>query len=158
MRSSWLAVVAVVGLLLPVLADDAAKGTKIELKSFSFKVPKEQAELFGFNEGEDKLFFYAGGTAEVKSKVADEGEYEIVIKASSDKALNEGGKFKLTVNGNAVGKETETADGDPKEYKFTTTLKAGEVTLAIEFTNDAYKENEYDRNLYVQAVTIKKVK
>ena len=28
----------------------------------------------------------------------------------------------------------------------------------IEFTNDVYKENEYDRNLYVQAVSVKKVK
>jgi len=28
--------------------------------------------------------------------------------------------------------------------------------LGIEFTNDAYKENEYDRNLFVYEVRLKK--
>jgi hypothetical protein len=30
--------------------------------------------------------------------------------------------------------------------------------LTIEFTNDVYKDGEYDRNLYVHAVAVKKVK
>jgi hypothetical protein len=71
--------------------------------------------------------------------------------------LNVGAKFKLAVDGKPVGKETET-EGEPKAYKFSTPLKAGERRLAIEFTNDVYKEGEYDRNLYVHAVVLKKVK
>jgi hypothetical protein len=161
MRTRWLLVVVGVALAcLPVLAtaaDDAAKPMTVELKSFTFKVPEAKMDLFGYNDGEAKLFFYTNGTGEAKVKVPDDGDYEVVIKASADVALKEGAKFKVAVDGKEAGKETETTD-EPKEYKFTTTLKAGEHKLTIEFTNDVYKEGEYDRNLYVHGVTVKKVK
>jgi hypothetical protein len=143
----------------PVLvkaADDETKPIVVELKSF--KLPEVPADLFGFNEGEGKLFLYTNGKATAKVKVPTEGDYEIVVKASGDKALNEGAKFKVAVDGKDVGKETETTDGEPKDYKFPATLKAGERELTIEFTNDVYKEGEYDRNLYVFAVELKKAK
>jgi hypothetical protein len=35
-------------------------------------------------------------------------------------------------------------------------LKKGESNLSIKFTNDVYKENEYDRNLFVHGVKIEK--
>jgi hypothetical protein len=54
--------------------------------------------------------------------------------------LNEGGKFKVAVDGKPCGKETETSDGEPKEYRFATPLKAGEHQLAIEFTNDVFSD------------------
>ena len=152
-------VVALVFLpFLPAAADDAPKPIKLELKDFKFISPEGKADLFGYNEGEEKLFFYTNGTAEAKFKVPADGDYEIVIKASQDKALDEGAKFKLAVNGKQVGKETETKEGDPKEFKFPITLKSGEHKMTIEYTNDVYKEGEYDRNLYVHAVSIKKVK
>jgi hypothetical protein len=137
-------------------ADEEAKPIVVELKSF--KLPEEKTDLFGYNEGDGKLFLYTNGKVTSKVKVADEGDYEIIIKASGDKALNEGAKFKLAVDGKAIGKETETSDGEPKDYKFPSTLKAGELELSIEFTNDVYKEGEYDRNLYVFGVELKKVK
>ena len=143
----------------PVLAktaDDETKPVVVELKSFKF--PEGQNDLFGFNEGEGKLFLYTNGKATAKVKVPADGDYEIIVTASGDKALNEGAKFKVAVDGKGVGKETETSDGDPKEYKFTSTLKAGDHELTIEFTNDVYKEGEYDRNLYVHAVALKKAK
>ena len=43
---------------------------------------------------------------------------------------------------------------DAKTYTFTTKLKKGDVKLSIAFTNDVYKENEFDRNLYVHKVKI----
>jgi len=137
-------------------AADDAKPITIELKSFKF--PTEQADLFGYNEGDEKLFLYTNGKVNAKVKVPAEGNYELVVKASGDKALNEGAKFKVAVDGKEVGKETETGDGEPKEYKFPVSLKAGEHELAIEFTNDVYKEGEYDRNLYIYAVTVTKSK
>jgi hypothetical protein len=162
MRSRWLAGLALVLALLPVLAcvaDEAAKPQRVELSSFSFKVAKELADLFQYdNEGEGKLSFYTNGAAEAKVKVAGDGDYEVVVTASGDAALKEGAKFKLSLDGKPLGKETETTDGAPKDYKFPVTLKAGEHTLSIEFTNDAYKENDYDRNLYVHGMTLKKVK
>ena len=60
-------------------------------------------------------------------------------------------------DGKLCGKEAESSD-EPKEYKFPATLKAGERKLAIEFTNDVFKEGEYDRNLYVHEVKLTKAK
>jgi len=136
--------------------DEEAKPVVVELKSF--KLPEAQSDLFGFNEGEGKLFFYTNGKATAKIKLPGDGDYEIVVKASGDKALNEGAKFKMAIDGKTVGKETETTDGEPRDYKFPATLKAGEHELTIEFTNDVYKEGEYDRNLYVFAVELRKDK
>src|SRR5262245_13929910 len=82
--------------LLPVMAsamDDEAKPLVVELKSFKF--PEDKADLFGFNEGDGKLFLYTFGKVSSKVKVPAEGDYEIIIKASGDKALNEGAKFKV---------------------------------------------------------------
>src|SRR5262245_38246473 len=124
MRTRVLALVAgVVLCLLPVLvtAAEDAKPLGVELKSFKFQEAK--ADLFGYNEGDEKLFFYTNGTAEAKVKVPADGDYEIVVKASSDKAMNEGAKFKVAVDAKQVGKETEAASDEPKEYKFTTPLK-----------------------------------
>jgi hypothetical protein len=142
----------------PATADEAAKPVAVELKSFSFKAPKGKEDLLTYSEFDHKLSFYINGTGEAKFDAPGDGDYEIVIKASCDKALKEGAKFKVTVDGNPCGKETETSDGEPKEYTFATPLKAGEHKLAIEFTNDVFKEGEYDRNLYVHAVALKKVK
>lgn len=143
--------------LLAATADDA-KPIVIELKSFTFKHAEGKSDLFGHNDVEEKLFLYTNGTTAAKVKLPADGDYEIVVKASGENALNVGAKFKLALDGKQVGKETETADGPPKDYKFTTTLKGGVHELTIEFTNDVFKEGEYDRNLYVHGVSLKKVK
>jgi len=36
--------------------------------------------------------------------------------------------------------------------------QAGEHKLVVEYTNDVYKENEYDRNFYLHGVTVKPAK
>jgi hypothetical protein len=140
------------------IAAEPTKPITLDLKSFSFNAPKGKEDLLKYDEGEDKLCFYINGIGEAKVEAPKDGDYEIIIKASCDKALQEGAKFKLTVDGKPCGKETETSDGDPKEYTFVTSLKAGDHKLAIEFTNDVYKEGEYDRNLYVHSMSLKMVK
>jgi hypothetical protein len=139
-------------------ADDADKPITVDLKSFSFKAPKGKEDLLKYEESDGKLSFYINGTGEAKVEVPADGDYEIVVNARGDAALKVGAKFKVAVDGKPCGKETETSDEDPKDYTFATSLKAGEHKLSIEFTNDVYKEGEYDRNLYVHAVTLKKVK
>src|SRR5262249_36868448 len=133
MRTPWLASFAGVALVffaaLVTAADDAAKPLIVELKSFSFRVPDGKADLFGYSGDEEKLYFYTNGTAEAKIKVPEAGDYEVVVKASEDKALNEGAKFKVAVDGKQVGKETETSASEPKEYRFPTALQAGEHKL-----------------------------
>jgi hypothetical protein len=129
---------------------------KLDLRDFKFKVPNEQAELFGYDDNESRLFYYTSGRAEATLKLPADAEYEIIVRASCDPALNERAKFKLTLDGEPVGTETLLTDDDQKDYTLTTKTKAGEHKLGIEFTNDAYKENEYDRNLFVYAVAVKK--
>ena len=145
-------------LLATVNASQDQDTIKVDLKSFKFKVKEDKANLFGYNEDEGKLFFYTDGPAEATVKIPADGNYEIAVKASCDSALNERAKFKLSVDGKLVDKETLLTADDVKEYKFTTKLTAGERKLTIEFTNDVYKENEYDRILYVHGVTVKSVK
>ncbi len=154
--SASLGAIAVFFIPSLMAAVDEAKPLVVELKSFKF--PEGKTDLFGYNENDEKLFLYTNGQVTAKVKVAAEGDYEIVVKASGDKALNEGAKFKVAVDGKDIGKETETTDGEPKEYKFPATFKTGEHELTIEFTNDVYKEGEYDRNLYVHAVELRKAK
>jgi hypothetical protein len=112
--------------------------------------------LYGYDEGQSRLFYYTGGAGEATVKIPADGEYELVIKASGDPAENQRAKFKVSLGGEAVGKETELTSDLEKEYKLDAKAKAGEQKLVIEFTNDAYKENEYDRNFYVHAVTLKR--
>jgi len=141
---------------LPSAAGDEPKPVTVDLKSFKF--PEGMTNLFGYNEGDEKLFFYTNGKGTAKFSVPAEGNYEIIVKASCDAALNEGAKFKVAVDEKEVGKETETDKTETKEFKFPATLKAGEHELSIEFTNDVYKEGEYDRNLYVHSVEVKPAK
>jgi hypothetical protein len=147
-------------LVVGVQPASAAEGDAItvDLRSFKFKVRDEIASLFGYDEGESRLFYYTAGPGETTVKLPADGEYEIVIKASCDPALNERAKFKVALDGRPVGMETLLTADDQKDYKLTTSGQAGERKLVIEFTNDAYKENEYDRNFFVHGVTVKRVK
>jgi Ca-dependent carbohydrate-binding module xylan-binding len=141
---------------LPLTAGPDGEPITVELKDFEFKVREELASLFSYNEGEGKLCFYTNGQAQATVKIPADAEYEITVKASCDSAQNERAKFKLSIDGQLVDKETLLTDDGEKDYKFTVKLKAGERKLVIEFTNDVYKENEFDRNLYVHGVTLKK--
>jgi len=138
----------------------AAEGeTKIDLKSFQFKVADEMMSLFGYDEAEGRLFYYTGGAAETTIKVPADGKYELVLRAACDPAQGERAKFKVTLDGKEVGaevgKETLLTDDSPKDYVLALDATAGEHKLAVEFTNDAYKEGEYDRNFYLHGVTLK---
>ncbi len=161
MRRCTVLFIVAVACVLAIGPQAAAADTDsipIELKDFKFKVKPELADLFGFNEEEGKLFFYTNGPAEATVKLPADGDYEVVIKASGDSAQNERAKFKLSIDGEAVGKETQLTADEPKEYKLPAKLKAGERKLVIEFTNDVHKENEFDRNLYVYTVALKRAK
>ena len=58
-------------------------------------------------------------------------------------------KFKLTVGEVVAAKEQACTTESAKKYPITAKLKKGKQPLVIEFLNDAYKEDEYDRNLFV---------
>ena len=91
-------------------------------------------------------------------KVPADGEYEVVVTASCTAAKGENAKFKLKVDGAQVGAETQLKSEDAKDYSFTTAIKAGDRKIATEFTNDLYKEGEYDLNFFLNGLKIVRVK
>ena len=129
---------------------------KADVSKIKFKA--EAAELFGWDDGESRAFFYTNGLGEVTLKVPADGDYDIVITASCQAAKGENAKFKLKVDGAQVGAETQLKAEDAKDYTFTAPLKAGEVKIGTEFTNDIYKEGEYDLNFFLNGVKVIRVK
>jgi hypothetical protein len=143
------AVVAVLAVGVAVAADPI----KVELKDFKFD---PASELFGHDEGENRVFLYTNGKATAEVKIPEDGDYTVVIEASCTEANNEKAKVKVTVGDVVVQDKYELTTTDAKEYKFPAKLKKGDAKLTIEFLNDAYKENEFDRNLFVHKVAIEK--
>ena len=134
----------------------APTGITIELKAFKLTPGFEgaSADLIGYMEEQERLYFYINGSAEATAKVPTDGDYNVVVRAAGDPAMNERAKFKLSIDGKLVGQETTLTTDDPKDYSFTATLKAGERKVKIEYTNDVYKESEYDRNFYLHGVKL----
>jgi len=128
--------------------------TPIKADLSKIKFTAEPAELFGWDDGESRAFFLTNGLGEVVVKVPDDGEYEIVISASCQAAKGENAKFKLKVDGVQVGAETQLKAEDAKDYSFAATLKAGDRKIGTEFTNDMYKEGEYDLNFYLHGLKV----
>jgi hypothetical protein len=118
----------------------------------------EPGDLFGYDDGESRAFYYTNGTGEVAVTVPADGEYEIVVTAGCQAANGQNAKFKLKVDGSQVGAETQLKIEEAKEYPFTTALKSGERKIAAEFTNDLYKEGEYDLNFYLHGLKLVRVK
>jgi hypothetical protein len=128
--------------------------TPIKADLSKIKFSADAAELFGWDDGESRAFFNTNGLGEVVVKVPDDGEYEIVISASCQAAKGENAKFKLKVDGVQVGAETQLKAEDVKDYSFAATLKAGDRKIGAEFTNDLYKEGEYDLNFYLNGLKV----
>lgn len=110
-----------------------------------------------WDEGEGRLAFLSNLVAHGTVAVPADGEYEIRVTASCAQALNEFAKFKLLVDRAAVGEVALTSE-DAKEYKVAAPLKAGERKLGVEFTNDVWKEGEYDRNLFVHKIELRRTR
>jgi hypothetical protein len=133
----------------------SADPIKIDLADFKLTTPIKGADdLVKYDN--DTISFYVNGAATAKLKVPADGDYVIVIEASCTAALKENAKLTLKVGDTAIKEKFELTTEDKKEYKFDAKLTKGETTLSIAFTNDVYKENEYDRNLFVHAVRVEK--
>src|SRR6476469_6450546 len=94
----------------------AADPIKVELKDFKIK-GSLPGDLFGYNDGEDKLFFLTNGAMEAGVKIPEDGEYTITVEASCDEALNEKAKFKLSVGDEVVAKEHVLTETGQKKYE-----------------------------------------
>ena len=135
----------------------AADEVKVELKDFKWKAKFEGGEsLGGFEEGENRFYFYAHGSAVGDVTIPEDGEYKLTVDASCTEAQKEFAKFKVTVGDVVVAKEHACTSEDQKKYDFAAKLKKGKHSLSIEFLNDVFKEGEFDRNLFVYSVKIEK--
>ncbi len=170
-----IAAVVMIGVAVCHAADaDKSSGDeiKIPLKDFKFKPPASVADpdsVFVFNEDDQKLCFYTNGPAEAKFKVPTDGDWDVIVSASGDTAMNvptHGAagkaeenvppKFQLGFDGKDFGKEVTLKSDDMKDYTVTVPLKAGEHVVKVEFTNDMYDpDGKYDSNLYVHGVKLK---
>jgi hypothetical protein len=133
----------------------AAEAIKIYPTDFKLSTDIKGAEELVKND-DGKVSFYAQGTATAKINVPADGDYIIVVDASCTEAQKEKAKFTLKIGDTVVKENFVLMSEDQKEYKFEVKLKKGESNLSIKFTNDVYKENEYDRNLFVHGVKIEK--
>jgi hypothetical protein len=161
--------------LIALAADEKQTGNKsdeikIALKDFKFKPPESVSDpdsVFVFDEDGDRLCFYTDGPTEAKFKVPSEGDWDFVIAAAGDTATGvhlpaAGGEkiqdvhpnFQFGIDGKNVGKEITLKSDDKMDYKVTVPLKAGEHKVSIAFTNDTYKDGEYDSNLYLYGVKL----
>jgi len=145
--------VGLTGLALVSTAVVAAEPIKLALSDFKLKAAFDGGDAL-VNYQDDKLNFYTNGTGTVKLTVPADGEYTIVVEASGTTAEKVNPKFTLKVGDKAVKEDFELTTPDQKEYKFPAKLTKGDTTLSITFTNDVYKENEYDRNLSIHAVRV----
>lgn len=62
----------------------------------------------------------------------------------------------IEVDGKSVSKNFSLTTEDAKDYTFTIKGKEGECKIKVIFTNDKYKEGEYDLNLYIHGASLKK--
>ena len=148
-------IIGLVGLVSLSTALVASEPIRLALVDFKFKADSEKAaDLVKYDD--DKLCFYSIGTATTKLMIPADAEYTIVVEASGTEALKEKAKFTLKVGDKVVKEAFELTTEDRKEYKFAIKLTKGETTLSIRFTNDLYKENEYDRNLFVHEVRLER--
>lgn len=131
--------------------------TKVDLKAAKVTgVDGKESELVGYNEGDEKVFFYTNGKLTANTTVKEDGKYKLVVKASCDSANKERAKFTLSVAGKEVKKDFELTEDDAKEYSFDVEFKKGDTKIVVEFTNDKYKEGEYDLNMYVYEIKYSK--
>lgn len=135
-----------------------AKPIVVDLTTFEAVGEFKNTEHFGYEGGNERIYFYSNGCAEAKVRIPADGEYELTVKAACDEALNEFARFRVRVDGQAASGEVVLTSTDPKDYKIVLRLSGGEHKLGLEFTNDAWKEGEYDRNLFIHGVALKRLK
>ncbi len=135
----------------------APKAIAIDLSKFTG--PTDNADLFGYDDNEGRLFLLTSGTIVLPLNVSADGDYEVVIKGACDEADGQKAIFTVALDGQAVGGEIKCIVVESKEYVVKVTgLKAGDHKIDITFLNDVYKENEYDLNFYVHGVTLRPAK
>lgn len=145
---------------VPAAAPAAAAIDKTPIKAdlTKAKFPNENTEHFGWDDGESRAFYWSNGVAEVMVKIPADGDYEISVTAGCQEADKQFAKFVLEVDGQKQGTEIALKSEDAKDYGCCLPLKAGDRKIGVRFTNDIYKEGEYDLNFFLYGLKLVRVK
>ena len=127
----------------------AADPIKLAAKDF-----KPKGDLVTLADDESKILFATNGTGTAEVTVPADGDYTLTVEASCDEAKGEKAKIKITVGDVVVKESFVLTDTETKEYTFPVTLKKGPAKVVVEFLNDEYKENEYDRNFSLHSAAL----
>jgi Ca-dependent carbohydrate-binding module xylan-binding len=132
----------------------AAEPIKLDLKTFKGKAASD--DHAGYDENDNRLYLWSNGTLTGDVKVPEDGEYKLTLECSCTEADKELAKIKIKVGDTIVKEDFKLTTTDAKEYSFEVKLKKGDTKLVVEFTNDKYKENEYDLNFFLHAAKLEK--
>ena len=130
----------------------AIEEIKVELKDGKFTGAKD--DLVKFDESSGKVCMYSAGKAEYTVKIPADGDYPLQLEMSCDQAKNVNAQIKLTAGDKVVKEKFLLTQPEPKEYEFAAALKKGDMKIVVEYTNDEYKEGEFDRNFYLHAMKL----
>src|SRR4051812_29557933 len=79
---------------------------KADLKAGKYQPAFEGGgDLIGYNENEEKAFFYINGTVDLKVKVPTAGEYTLKVRASCQAAMKVNAKINIVAAGKSVADE-----------------------------------------------------
>ena len=115
-----------------------------------------------FFENKSAYTFWSNQVIGYTFKNLEEGEYEVTITAKNydslplDKNYKE---FNVEVDSD-YDSATMNIRADDKNWnheKVTMNFAEGDTTLFVTWTNDSYKEGEYDSNIMIKTISIKKV-
>ena len=116
--------------LASLIACPAVEDIKLDLKAAKFN--PDGSELIGYNEGDERAFFYINGSVTLTAKVPAEGEYTITLSAACTAALKENAKINVFVGDKQVAKDFTLTTEDQKDYTFTAKFKEGEKSGVFE--------------------------
>ena len=136
----------------PAPTPELMDSTPVQVSLFSFSAVGEDV----YFEYTDRILIASEGKGAATIEIPADGTYEFTIQAACDEAGGEFAKFRIHVGDQDLGEISCTSEfGRP--YKATAQVKAGQTTLAVEFTNDLYMQDAMvDRNLYVEGVSFRR--
>ncbi len=144
-------------ILAAVFTGPVAAAETVELKDIKMLIGGDKtSELAGYSESDNRLFFYINAEAVATYTAKEAGTYKLVLEMSCDPAKKEMANVKITVGDTVVEKSFDLTQAESKSYEFKVELKKGENKIKIEYLNDEYSENEFDRNLYLHSLKLDK--
>ncbi len=115
-----------------------------------------------FFENKAAYTFWANQVIGYTFKNLQEGEYEVTITAKNFGTLPLDKKYKefdieVDSDYDSASMKIKADDKSWNKEKIKMNFAEGENTLYITWTNDSYKEKEYDANIMIKSISIKKV-